>query len=219
MLDLLTTADAAVTLPLGCDPAMARANPASIVDGHLDAPLLRYTATLDWEPLVIPPDAMLATVRPADEVSKREAQREAGRPTFCGQQVYQRVMGEIAEGADMAVTLDALTSDDAALYEAHSAWVRRWHLAIIRRCCVSLQTPSGTVEGTELARSLERRTTPLGEAVIRDVAGLCLRVAALGKAMPRSCATSSGAPGSTPGSGSAAAATDDLNQVSAAAAS
>ena len=237
MLDLLTTTDETVTLPLGCDPALQRANPARVIDGELDSPLLRYAVTLDVEGLTVPPEALRATVMGASEDVKRAALAEAGRQSFQAERLYRRVLGEATTAEDfgaelaarvdalaarvdaLAARVDALTDAEFSLYQQHAAWMRRWHLALIRRCCVELHTPDGVIPGPMLADRLAERTTALGEAVIRDVASLCLRVGSLGKVMPRSCATSSGAPTTTPVSGSAADATAGSSTGSASAAS
>lgn len=220
MLELLTTREDTVELPLACDPAMQRANPPIISDGEvIDAPLLRYVLTADTAALTIPPGAMVATIRGIDEPTKRACAREAGRASFGGEQVYRRVMGAVAGGADLAAQLDALSAEDLALWEVHADWSRRWYAAMVRARCVCLRTPDGIIPGDELAARLSVRPTAMGERILREVGDLILRLNTLDPTAPRFSATSSGEATATTPSGSATAATATSSAETGAAAS
>jgi len=121
-------ASSPVDLPLSCDPSVQEANTAEALEDYL--------RTGDPEPLVIPADSTLITVKPLTEAELSTCRREAGRPSVLGEQVLTELRGH--EGDAYRVAVDALTDKEYAAAEKARAWEGAFRRSIVRAGLVAV---------------------------------------------------------------------------------
>jgi len=201
MLDLFTTLDEEIVIPLASDPVVAAENP--IVRNEegaiIAAPLAQYRLSGDVGVLRVPPEATLVRLRCLSLPRLRELERQAGEYSHAGQSITTRVLARTEELAldgrrqAHALARAELTEAEWRLYHSHNSWTARRDRLIARECVVAFERGGDVLPGSMAIDAVEANGSPAGEAMLAEAAIHVIRLATLGKAPKPSFATLSGA--------------------------